>query len=70
MGSLEYQLRKILRPKILSLGINLGYLGPGSQKGLDEMFQKPPFPFIPDPNMSPKLVAPFLLAENLNELAT
>ena len=65
MGPLQHHLRKFL-----SLGTNLGYLGPGSQKGLDEMFQKPHFPFILDPNMSPKLVAPFLLTKNLNELAT
>ena len=29
---------KNLRPKFWSLGTKLGYLGPGSQKALDEIF--------------------------------
>ena len=41
--------RKILRQKFWSLGTNLGYLGPGSQADLGEIFSKPQIVVIWDP---------------------
>ena len=43
----------------------MGYLGPGSQKGLHEMFSKSYFLLILDPNNSPTLVSPLVLEESL-----
>ena len=40
--------RKILRPKIWSLGTCLGYPGAGSQADFDETFSKPQIPVIWD----------------------
>ena len=50
-------MRKILRPKIWSLGTYLGYPGAGSQADLDETFSKYQILVILDPNSLPILVA-------------
>ena len=53
--------------KFWSLGTHLGYLGPGSQKGLDIMFSKLCFPIAIGPNESPDMLVPFPHAENLKK---
>ena len=60
-------MRKILDQKIWSHGTHLGYLGPESQKGLDEKFSKLCFPIGIGPNESPDVLVPFLHAENLKK---
>ena len=62
-----YDMRKILDQKFWSQGTHLGYLGPGSQKGLDEMFSKLCFPIAIGPNESPDVPVSFLHAENLKK---
>ena len=62
-------MRKIFRPKNWSLGTNLGFPGPGSQKALHEIFRKPHFLFILDLNNTPALVASFPCDKNLNGLS-
>ena len=49
--------RKILRPKIWSLGTYLGSLGPGSQEALDEIFSFSQILLYFDPNNIPGVVA-------------
>ena len=63
-------MRKILRPKFWSLGTYLGYLGPVSQKGLDEIFSKPLFLFILGLNNSPELVTLLAFAKILKTVAS
>ena len=60
-------MRKILDQKFWSHGTSLGHLGPGSQKGLDEMFSKLCFPIAIGPNESPDMLVPFPHAENLKK---
>ena len=50
-------MRKILRPKFWSLGTKLGYLGPGSQKALDEIFSLPQILLYMGPYDLPGVVA-------------
>ena len=56
--------------KFWSQGSHLGYLGPGSQKGLHEMFSKPYFLLILDPKNSQTLVLPLVLEKSLKTIRT
>ena len=60
-------MRKILDQKFWSHGTPLGHLGPGSQKGLDEMFSELCFPIAIGPIESPDMLVPFPHAENLSK---
>ena len=62
--------RKKLGQKFWSLGTNLRYLGPVSQKGLGEIFSKPLFLFILGLNNFPEVMNPFPLAKNLKTFAS
>ena len=60
-------MRKILDQKFWSHGTHLGYLYPGSQKGLVEMFSKLRFPIAIGPSEGPDMLVLFLHAENLKK---
>ena len=58
-------MRKILSQKYRSLGTPLGSLGPGSQKGLPEIFSNVVFLHDWDPNEAPEKVSYPLLSKKL-----